>query len=166
MKYYHYTPEFRLPEFFNTQVIKLATASVSSKNEKAVAWVSTNPHWENTATKDRYDLNGNRVHLTFEQQVESFGCARIEVKPTFKLYNWNHITKLAKTPKGIVKNLETVGIRRGAKPSEWYGSLKPIPMEQWIRIEQFIDGKWFEVYNFETQTQRVIDGYEISRINY
>lgn len=158
MKYYHYTPEFRLPEFFNTQVIKLATASVSSKNEKAVAWVSTNPHWENTATKDRYDLNGNRVHLTFEQQVESFGCARIEVKPTFKLYNWNHITKLAKTPKGLVKSLEAVGISRGAKPSEWYGSLKSIPFDEWVKIEIFQDGNWVEIMNFETLTLNKIEG--------
>lgn len=158
MKYYHYTPEFRLPEFFKSQVIKLATASVANKkNEKAVAWVSTNPHWENTATKMAIDGDGNKVNITFEQQVEMFGCARIEVKPSSRIRNWTHITKLANTQTSVVKQLEICGLKQGAKPSEWYGSLKPIPMEDWVKIEIFQDGNWVEIMNFETLTLNKIE---------
>lgn len=166
MKYYHYTPEFRLEEIIQSGVIKLAKKSVSCKFEKAVAWVSSNSHWENTATKMAQESKGNLRFLTFEQQVEMFGCARIEIRPFNRIHNWYEITKYANMRTEIIKVLEKTGLERGGNPNEWYSSLKPIPMEQWIKVEQFIDGKWLEIYNFETQTQLEIADYETRRINY
>lgn len=152
MKFYHYTPENRLPELLESQAINLAFKSVNSNTEKAVAWVSTNPEWENTATKNAIDSIGKIRRLTFQEQVELFGCARIQIKPTYKLHEWKKITKLANIQFNIVNQLEILGRKMGGKPKEWYGSLKPIPIDAWVSIEIFQNGNWVELINFENGT--------------
>ena len=157
MKFYHYTTENRLPELLNSQVIKLAWTSVNCKTEKAVAWVSTNPDWENTATKMARDSNGGIRNLKFEEQVDFFGCARIQIKPTYKLYEWNKITKLANIQSYVVNQLEVLGRKMGGNPKEWYGSLKPIPIDAWVKIEIFQDGNWVELINCENRTVSLVE---------
>jgi len=169
MKFYHYTPEFGMEQIIKSGIIKLATSSFAPKFQKPVAWVSTNPHFEQTALKDIYDKTGSITQLTFEQQAHMFGCARFEIKPTYKLYNWTKLAKRARIRVDMVRGLEEVGRKMGANPNEWYGSLKPIPIEQWIRLEQYVNGKWVEVYNFETNKQSNLEGlgegYETKLIN-
>lgn len=150
--YYHYTPEFRLEEIIETGFIKLATASVQDKKrEKPCAWVSTNPHWENTATKLAVDEDGNKILLTFKEQLEEFGCGRIQVKPFVGLTNWGKLKYIAKMNLQYAKSMEQVGFDRGANPKEWFGSLKPITRENWIKAEVYKDGKWVE-YKIFNQT--------------
>lgn len=152
MKFYHYTPENRLPEFLASQVINLAFKSVNSNTEKAVAWVSTNPDWENTATKNIADGTGKIRSLTFQEQIDFCGCARIQIKPTYKLHEWKKITKLANIQFNVANQLEILGRKMGGKPKEWYGSLKPIPMDEWVNIEIYQNGNWVELMNFENDT--------------
>jgi hypothetical protein len=143
--YYHYTPLDRLEELIESGIIKLATASVLDvKREKPCAWVSTNPHWENTATKLAIDKNGNKYQLTFNEQVEIFGCARIQVKPFIGLINWGKLKHIAKMNLQYAKVMEEVGVEKGASPKEWFGSLKPITIEYWIKAEIYKDGEWIE----------------------
>lgn len=158
MKYYHYTPENRLPEFLESEEINLAFKSVNSYTEKAVAWISTNPDWENTATKNIADSTGKIRSLTFQEQVDFCGCARIQIKPTYKLHEWKKITKLANIQFNVVNQLEIKGRRMGGKPNEWYGSLKPIPIDEWVKIEIFQDGNWVEIMNFETLILHKFEG--------
>ena len=79
-RYFHYTPTQRIEEIINSGQIKLATKSVYAKKEKAVAWVSTNEKWEHTATKIVENKYGQIKQMTFEEQLNNYGCARIEVK--------------------------------------------------------------------------------------
>jgi hypothetical protein len=147
-KFYHYTLETRLEEIIESGTIKLATQSVCSKGEKPCAWVSSNPHWEATATKMFYDDLGNSRWLTFEEQLEDFGCARIQVEPT-ALYTWAKLKHLAKMDLKMAEMMEIIGIEKGGKPSEWFGSLTAIGINRWIKAEVYKNGEWVEYDVFE-----------------
>jgi hypothetical protein len=143
MKYYHYTPASVLEQIINSGQINLATACIP-ENEKPVAWVSTNPNWEHTATKRRSLPNGSVQQLTFIQQLASFGCARIEISliglETFA--KLKHLANISLRESGF---MEQRGISLGANPKEWYGSLKPIKKTSWIKAEVYMNGQWVEV---------------------
>ncbi|RXR17360.1 hypothetical protein EQG63_11265 [Flavobacterium amnicola] len=147
-KYYHYTTEFKLEEIIESEKIKLAVASVGGKNEKACAWVSSNPQWENTATKYESDELGNYHKLTFDEQLEKYGCARIQVEP-IGLIPWNKIKHLAKMDLTYAESMVKAGIEMGGKQSEWFGSLYPIGIERWIKAEVYKNGEWIEYDVFE-----------------
>lgn len=145
IRYFHYTPENRIKEFIESGEIKLATPSVVAPDEKACAWVSTNPHWEHTATKGSTNDKGEYKHLTFKEHKDWLGCARIEVKP-IGLHAWHDVKHLAKMDLEFAKQMEATGIQMGGNPLEWFGSLEPIKSENWIKIEVLKEGNWIE-YN-------------------
>lgn len=137
MKYYHYTHEDRLETIIKSGVIKLSTANVFARDEKAIAWVSTNAHWENTVSLK-----------PFEKQLAEQGCARIEVEAD-GFYTWSKLKHLAKMNLEIAGAMENVGIEAGGNPSEWFGSLTPIDINRWIRAEVYENGEWVEYDVFE-----------------
>lgn len=140
-KFYHYTPEIRIQEIFNCQEIQLIKTHIKGK-EKPCAWVSTNEIWENTATKMAYSQDDNRlIQLDFEQQLELFGCARIQIKPT-NLISWEKLKKSGQIDLKVAETYEQTGKKMGANPNEWYGSLTPIHINDWIKIEVYRNGKW------------------------
>jgi hypothetical protein len=145
-KYYHYTTATRLEEIIESGVIKLATESISHKKEKPCAWVSTNGYWERTATKLLF-INGQNYQMSFAQQHEYCGCARIQVEP-HELFSWSNLKKLAHMDKKMARLMEIKGIQMGGKPSEWFGSLKPISIDYWICAEIFDGEKWVEYDRF------------------
>lgn len=138
-KFYHYTPAFRIPEMLESEEIKPAVIGLG-KNEKPVTWISSNPFWENTATKMMNTEKG-LIQLTFNQQVQYFGCARIEVKPN-NLIPWKSLKHQAKIDKKKAAFLVENGKIMGGKPEEWHGSLSPINISDWIKIEIYENGKW------------------------
>ncbi|MEN2402304.1 hypothetical protein GKZ90_0021120 [Flavobacterium sp. MC2016-06] len=157
VNYYHYTPEIRLKEIIESGQINLATASITQKNEKACSWVSTSEDFEKTAIKmtnvgtgNEYDQSsistvksttqGLRL-MTFEEQVDTYGCARIQVKP-IGLNTWGKLKYLAKMNMLRANEMEQAGLNLGASPKEWFGSLSPIKKENWIKIEIYRDGVW------------------------
>lgn len=146
-KFYHYTPQIRLKEIIQSGEIKLASKSVYSKKEKPVAWVSTNDFWEKTATKMIME-NGRPKLLTFQEQLEKLGCARIEVIGTH-LMTWAKLKHKANMDVFASQKFEEAGIKSGANPSEWYGSLESIKKSNWIKAEIYTHGKWVLFENFD-----------------
>lgn len=151
-KYYHYTPHERLEQIIESGQINLATASVGHSKEKACAWVSTNELWERTASKLIVSPDGNYRMLSFREQHELIGCARIQVEPR-GLFSWKTLIKLANMNKQIAKNMELTGMECGARVSQWFGSLRPIPIDNWICAEVFDGEKWVEYDRFEEVEQ-------------
>ncbi|WP_432220940.1 hypothetical protein ACRASX_08850 [Flavobacterium sp. TMP13] len=131
-KFYHYTSIERLEEIITSQEIRQATAFVAKK-EKPIAWVSSNQTWENTATKS-YLSEGIIYPLTFAQQQVTCGCARIEVSSK-GLHTWGKLKHIAKIKPDTVSRLEVVGLMKGSKPSEWFGSLVPIKWRTGLKLK-------------------------------
>ncbi len=146
-KYYHYTPATRLEEIIESGQINLAFKSINKKTEKPCAWVSTNSLWEQTATKIYVDSEGRMCQMKFREQLEIFGCARIQVEPK-GLFSWQALKKIANMDKKQARLMELKGIQMGGKPSQWFGSLKPITIDNWICAEIFDGEKWVEYDSF------------------
>lgn len=146
-KYYHYTSEMRIPEILKSKKITLATKYLNKK-QKPCAWVSSNSVWENTATKMAKTSIGKVIQLTFQEQLELFGCARFEVMPN-NLIPWSKLKHDARITSDNAAFLERLGRERGANPLEWYGSMYPIGIDQWIKIEVCKNGEWIEYYSFK-----------------
>jgi hypothetical protein len=146
-KYYHYTPEIRIPEILKSEKIMQATLYLY-KNEKPCVWLSTNPIWEKTATKCASTSDGRLTQLNFEEQLELFGCARIEVNSS-NLIPWTKLKHVAEIDSKLADALEDIGNQKGANPMEWYGSLSPIGINDWIKIEVYKNGSWIEILNFK-----------------
>jgi hypothetical protein len=146
IKYFHYTPACILRQIIESGEINPATAFIPI-NEKPIAWVSTNPNWENTATKSRSLANGSVQQLTFSQQLASFGCARIEISP-IGLETYAKLKQLANISLRESRYLEQRGKSLGADHKEWYGSLNPIKKNSWIKAEVYMSGQWVEVQSF------------------
>lgn len=145
--YYHYTTEITIPEILKSKKITLATKYLNKK-ERPCAWVSSNSKWENTATKMCYSSDGTLTQLTFKEQLERFGCARIEVKPD-NLIHWAKLKHVSRINPNNSAFLEKLGKERGANPAQWFGSMYPIGIDQWIKIELYRDEKWIEIQNLK-----------------
>ena len=149
-RFFHYTTETRLEEIIESEIILLATVGIDNKKEKPCAWVSINPKWEATATKMIRNQQGEITQMTFEEQLSSFGCARIEVEDK-GLFPWKTIRKISNMKSRVADAMELQGIQKGGSPSEWFGSFSPIDINRWIRAEVFRDGEWIEYDVFEEE---------------
>lgn len=149
-RFFHYTIETRLEEIIQSEIISLATVGIDNKKEKPCAWVSTNPKWEATATKMIRNQQGGITQMTFEEQLLSVGCARIEVEDK-GLFPWKTIRKISNMRSRDADRMELQGIQKGGSPSEWFGSFSPIDINRWIRAEVYRNGEWVEYDVFEEE---------------
>ena len=149
-RYFHYTTETRLEEIIESEIISLATVGIDNKKEKPCAWVSSNSMWEHTATKMAHNQFGEVIQLSFEEQLNIWGCARIEVEPKGFL-PWKIIRKISNMRSRDADRMEFQGIQKGGSPSEWFGSFSPIDINRWIRAEVYRDGEWVEYDVFEEE---------------
>lgn len=143
-EYYHYTTLKGLFEIIESGKINLSTANLNHKKEKPVAWVSTNPDWEVSATKVWVTSSGQIIFLSFEQQLEIGGCARIKVRNR-GLMNWAKLKHVARMNLFCANNMESIA---GGKPREWFGSMFPIGKEKWICAEIYENGEWKTIQTF------------------
>jgi hypothetical protein len=148
-QFWHYTTPDRLEEILNSEVIKATKLNSTNKKEPSTCWVSKNPIWEPTATKAVMDENGERVQLTMNEQIEILGLARIEIEPTTPLISWMKYKHISKGNWALLDLMEKHGISIGARPGDWFCSLKPISINHWIRAEVWENGSWKEIEYFE-----------------
>lgn len=135
---WHYTIGERLPAIFESGELRPSDHYIK-KGEKPILWFSTNPHFEPTALKGGLSADGSYRGLSVkETEQEGGGLFRFGVSLD-RVTSWPRIGSLAGMKTKIKKSLEVVGIRQGASPRQWYGSLDPIPIHE-MRLEWLSDG--------------------------
>lgn len=147
MKLWHYTSKDRIDTILDSEVINLATAGVPDRERPAV-WLSSNPIWENTATKGVVE-NGIRRSVTKDEMDSLCGLARIEVEIFSGIINWKHFKRVSGIKNSSASALESSGLNKNANPKEWFTSFKPISIDYWIKAEILVDGKWVDYEVFE-----------------
>ena len=140
LKLWHYTAELRINEIIESGVIKLATKYLE-KRERPAVWLSSNPVWENTATKMVND-GFNLRQLSLEEMKIHFGLARIEVIPKDSYITWGKYKYDSGISARFYGMLESEGLRKQANPKEWYASFEPILKHEWLSIEIWKNNKW------------------------
>ena len=123
------------------------TAIHIAHGEQPAIWCSSNQKWEPTANKLLRNADGTVVRLDQAQTREmGGGLIRFGIKRQ-KLLPWFALLKAARIPKATVRSLEQAGIKQGANPLDWWGSLKPVSLDVCEAIEVMNqNGEWERVF--------------------
>lgn len=135
---WHYTVMLHFESIIMSEVI-MPNALDMAPEAKPVAWFSRNPHWEKMANRRAIDpVTGDRVTLTMWQTRQAGGgLVRFGIDAT-KLLHDRTLWQRARVDDAARDALVTEGVRQGADPLEWCGSVKPVPVERLV-IESLDD---------------------------
>lgn len=139
---FHYTTGLKLRTIINSGAIKPSTAHIEP-NEKPVAWFSTSPEWEPTATKCPFPGKLGQV-ITAKAQ---HGLVRITVPETCAPYIFPQLPLIAGTSPTTCVGLLLSGLDLGADPSTWRFTPAPVPTALFRNVEffDFANDRWLAV---------------------
>jgi hypothetical protein len=139
---WHYTLGIYIHQIIADGEIHLS----DNTKDRPIAWFSANQDWEETARRN-LNVNGVRKPLNrIETEKHGKGLYRIGVHPDeANLKPWIRLKRHARLAPSSVYLLEDTAKELGANPFDWWGSLKPVSSEHWVRIEHFADNTWNEM---------------------
>ena len=139
---YHYTTGLKLRSIINSGAIKPTTAKIEP-HEKPVAWFSTSPQWEPTATK--VSIPG--VQGQIETAKAQGGLVRITVPGTCAPYVFPQLPPIAGTSPQACIGLLLAGLELGSEPNTWRFTPTPVPTALFREVEfyDFANDRWLAV---------------------
>jgi hypothetical protein len=145
---WHYTTVEKLRLIINSGHIRPSTARIEP-NERPVAWFSSRPTWEPTATK--CPLTGKLgQYVTASAQG---GLARIAVPPGTAPYIFPHLPLVAGTSPTACIGLLLAGLELGADPDDWRFTPETVPVALFSSIDLF---------DFDHDQWRAVDMAELA----
>jgi hypothetical protein len=163
---YHYGKGVWFPKIVAQGVLDPA-CTVMLPGERPVLWLSTHPVWEPTVNIGSAKPPGRRglaPTATFAETLEGVhGLVRFALAPEVVRYDFATICTLAGITPPVRRGLLRTGRRQGAQPSDWYGTLDPVPRSQWAWVEVFQVDHWERVSpdqvarHIAAQTQGMIE---------
>ena len=130
---WHYTTGQKLDLILRSGHI-LPTLAKVPPHEKPVAWFSTSPIWEPTATK--YPAPGKLGQIMTAQAQG--GLARIQVPTSVAPHRIHDLSWLAGTTPEDWLGLVLAGLELGSDPGSWRFTLSPVPSLLFSVVE-FLD---------------------------
>jgi hypothetical protein len=139
---FHYTTGQKLAVILRSGAILPTTAHVPP-HEKPVAWFSTSPTWEPTATK--VPLPGKLGQLMTARAQG--GLARITVPVSAAPHRIQDLPRLAGTTPQDWLGLLLAGLELGADPNTWRFTLEPVPVALFHEVEffDFASDQWLAI---------------------
>ena len=139
---YHYTTGLKLRSIINSGCIKPTTAKIEP-HEKPVAWFSTSPQWEPTATK--VSIPGMQGQIMTAQAQG--GLVRISVPGTCAPYLFPQLPLIAGTSPQACIGLLLAGLELGADPGTWRFTPTPVPTALFREVEfyDFTSNAWLAI---------------------
>ncbi|KEZ04479.1 hypothetical protein GQ57_17795 [Burkholderia sp. MSh2] len=144
---WHYTVMMHFESIIMSEIIQPKALDVAP-DAKPVAWFSRNPYWEKSANRRAIDpKNGDRIALTmWETRQAGGGLVRFGIDAT-KLLQDQVLWRRARIEDDARESLVAEGVRHGADPSEWCGSVKPVPVERLV-IESLDDSYRWQTFKW------------------
>lgn len=129
---WHYTTVEKLQHIINSGEIRPSTAHIEP-DEKPVAWFSSRPTWEPTATK--CPLPGKLGQMV--TAAAQGGLARISVPPSAAPYAFSQLPLIAGTSPKACIGLLLAGLDLGADPNHWRFTPGPVRSALFRQIDLF-----------------------------
>lgn len=146
---YHYTSGQHLELILTKGELTVSEWERKNKVKPPAVWLSTNPIWENTATK-LISEKGIIRKLTKAEQHQLYGLVRfVLVFKKERLCSWAKYKHVSNTPTEMYVALERSGLEQGANPNEWFASFKNIPLSDCISCEKWNGEKWSPLIDFK-----------------
>jgi len=139
---YHYTTALKLRSIINSGAIKPTTAKIEP-HEKPVAWFSTSPQWEPTATKVPIPGKQGQI-ITAKAQG---GLVRITVPGACAPYLFPQLPLIASTSPQACIGLLLAGLELGSDPGTWRFTPTPVPTALFREVEfyDFASNQWLAI---------------------
>ena len=139
---FHFTTGAKLKQIINSGAIKPTTAKIEP-HEKPVAWFSTSPQWEPTATK--VSIPGRQGQL-MTAKAQS-GLVRISVPGTCAPYVFPQLPLIAGTSPQACIGLLLAGLELGSDPNTWRFTPTPVPTFLFRDVEfyDFANNAWLAI---------------------
>lgn len=139
---FHYTTGSKLNQIINTGHILPSTAHIEP-HEKPVAWFSTCPRWEPTASK--VCIPGKLGQLITAKAQN--GLVRITVPASVAPHTFQQLPAIAGTPVKTCVGLLLSGLELGADPGAWRFTPTPVPTYLFREVEflDFANDRWLAV---------------------
>lgn len=156
---WHYTIAATLLEIVESGEIRTAIAGLPP-GVKPVVWFSTNPFWEETATKMIGGSEGFHRFRDIEEMYEYsktspiWTPARVAVDASVAPHRWKDYKDRSGAKGWFTKALYDAAIGQGAKPAEWRWTAEKVPASSWTAIEIYRDGAWVPCSKEELEPHR------------
>ena len=138
---WHYTAWEHLAAICESGALK--RTNVGAEGEAPMLWFSSQQQWEPTATKLVVDSARRVQRLTFQQQVELFGCVRFGLaSDDSRILDWKAACALAGTPGKLKRKMEAYGQSVGANPAHWFATAVDVPLPG-ARFQVWL-GQWHD----------------------
>lgn len=141
---WHYTTNAHIREIFDSGALK-PTAIRIDEGERPALWLSTNSDWERTVTKRLRLSTGDATPALQRDELANAGIIPVRIKvdaTSVKVLDWIKFKKVSGIRLRTAKRLETTAKENGANPSEWYATFESIPLDNWISLDFWVNGKW------------------------
>ena len=145
---FHFTTAAKLRSIINSGSIKPSTAHVPP-NEKPVAWFSTRPEWEPTATK--CSIPGKLGQLITAKAQG--GLVRITVPGTCAQFLFQQLPQIAGTKPSVCLGLLVAGLELGSDPDTWRFTPTSVPTALFREVA---------VFDFEHDSWAAVDLAELA----
>ena len=158
---WHYSVGVYLPSLIASGVIRRATFGIEPP-EKPVTWFSMNSTWEVTANKAPiYSSVPAKVLMDCNYGIGG-GLVRIGVELRHAPFGICDLHRVSRCSRQQVDDLVRIGIRAGARPSEWRVTPKEVPAKLWKCIEIWDgEGQWVPYNGYLAESCPVLVGSEI-----
>ena len=139
---FHYTTGLKLRSIINSGCIRPTTAKIEP-HEKPVAWFSTSPEWEPTATKAPIPGTAGQIATAQAQG----GLVRITVPGTCAPYVFPQLPLIAGTKPSVCIGLLLAGLELGSEPNTWRFTPTPVPTFLFRDVEfyDFANNTWLAI---------------------
>ncbi|RZT36469.1 hypothetical protein [Cupriavidus agavae] len=118
-----------------------ARGPVARAGEQEILWFSRNQQWDPSATKDQA-LDRARHTLSQAAMHARFGLYRFGLPAhDMRLLPWPTVTRVADIDVPEAMTMVASGLRCGAAPTDWLGTLTSIPLSE-LRFETWTGATW------------------------
>lgn len=143
---YHYTSGSHLEKILQDGKLIVSEWERNNKVKPPALWLSTNPVWEQTATKLMQAPNGEIRPLSKDEQHTMFGLYRFVLTyEKEKLCTWKKYKYKSNTTHLVYEAMEKAGTEKGANPDEWFATFENIPLKNCLKCEVW-DGKTWQLH--------------------